>query len=157
MVVIKRIQSNYSLILRAKIFFFFKKSIWRYLLGMLLLAWVYPLNQLGVIISALVYFLVFIVAILIPVYHFSSKMMAKRSSFDADVEFNEQNIIIKHRNKDLSEVKEWKAWVKQIDIRSSAVFIVLNQPYRFVIIFQKDKLSADELQFFSKVRDELQR
>ncbi|MDN5284464.1 MAG: hypothetical protein JWR38_738 [Mucilaginibacter sp.] len=153
MVVAKRIQSSYNQILRAKIYFFFKRSIWRYLLGMFILGFVCPLNPPGAIISALIYFLIFIVVILIPVYHFSSKIMEKRIAFDADVEFNKQNIIIKHRNKDLEEVKEW-TWIKQIDITGKAVFLIVNQPNQFAIILNNNNLSENELQFFSKIKSE---
>lgn len=153
MVVRKRIQSGYNQILRAKIYFFFKRSIWRYLLGMIILGFVCPLNPPGAIVSALIYFLIFMVIILIPVYHFGSKVMAKRSAFDADVEFNEQNITVKHRNKDLEEVKEW-TWIRQIDITGKAVFLVVNQANQFVISLPNNSLSEEEIQFFRKIRSE---
>lgn len=148
MAVIKRIQSNYHSILRAKIYFFLKKSLWMYLISTLLLAYVIPIDSLGIFLSALIYF-TFLIVILIPLYHFSAKVIAKKNNLDADIEFNEENITIRHRNKLMVETKEW-AWVKKLEITDRGVFLVVDNPHRFLISLSKNNLTESELQFFKK-------
>jgi len=148
MAVIKRIQSNYNSILRAKIHFFLKKSLWMYLISMFLIGYAIPIASLGIFLSSLIYFFCLII-ILIPIYHFSAKAIANKNSFDADIEFNEQHIIIRHRNKAVVETKEWD-WVKKLDITDRDVFLVVYNPNRFLISLSKNSLSESELQFFEK-------
>jgi hypothetical protein len=151
MTVIKRVQSTYNSILRAKAYFFFRKSIWLYLLGMLLLGYALPLAGYGALFSGLLYFVVFIAVVVVPVYHFSSKALAEKIGFDADMEFSEQHIVVKHRNKDQVETKEW-TWVKRIDITGNAVFLVVAEPTRFVITLDRQHLTESELHFFQQVK-----
>lgn len=153
MTFIKRIQCTYSTILRAKIYFFLKKSLWMYLIGVIMIAYVIPIASIGIFLSALIYFTLLLV-MLIPLYHFSTKMIAARNNLDADIEFNEQSIIIRHRNKTASEVKEW-TWVKKLDITNHGVFLVTDTPYRFIISFNQNELSEEELQFFQKKKDHI--
>jgi hypothetical protein len=122
---------------------------------MLLLAYASPLPSMGVVPSALIYFLVFVIVVLVPLYHFSSKAQARKSNFDADITFSEENILIRHRNKDLAETKEW-SWIKKIDITQAAIVFVTEQDRRFLISFSKNNLSQDEQLFFSKMKAEKQ-
>ncbi|MEC5142032.1 hypothetical protein [Chitinophaga sp. 212800010-3] len=151
MTVTKRVLSNYNNILQAKVYFFLKKSMWMYLAAMLLLGYAVPLTSFGTILSALFYFFIFILVILVPLYHFSSKALAAKNLFDADIEFGEQQIIIRHRNKDLTETKDW-SWVRQMDINRNAVLLVVNISYRFLIQLNKDRLTESEWQFFQGIK-----
>lgn len=146
MVITKRIQSSYKSILRAKIYFFLRKSLWIYLGAMFLLAYGIPFASFGVLLSGLIYFIVFLIIVLVPVYHFSSKAIADKDKLDADIEFNEKNIIIKHKNKPQVEVMEWN-WVKELHITKNAVFFIVNYPHRFLISFGRKELSENEVQF----------
>jgi len=148
MIVTKRIQSNFNSILRAKIYFFLKKSLWMYLTAAFLLGYAAPVSSFGIFFSSLIYF-AFLFIILVPLYYFSTKRIAKKNDFDADIEFNDQNIIIRHRNREMVETKEW-VWVKKLDINSQGVFLVVDNPHRFLISFSKNELSENELQFFEK-------
>ncbi len=139
--------------LRAKLYFFFKKSVWMYLLGMLLLGYALPFDTFGVIPSTLIYFLLFTIIILVPVYHFSAKALANSNAMDADVEFSDQSIVIRHRNKDLVETKDW-SWIKQIDLTGKAVLLVVNQSRRFLITIDRGSLTDSEWQFFNKIKAE---
>ncbi|MBC9933494.1 hypothetical protein [Chitinophaga qingshengii] len=154
MEVTKKVQSDYNSILRAKLYFFFRKSLWLYLLGMLLLAYELPLPSWGVIPSAIVYFFVFVVLVLIPVYHFSTKMLEKKIGFDAVITFSEQNIVIRHINKELTEIKQWD-WIKQINLAPNAVWLVTDQSFRFAITLPKNKLDENEWEFFSSMKTKL--
>lgn len=153
MTVIKRIQCTYSSILRAKIYFFLKKSLWIYLVSIIMIAYVIPIASSGIFLSSLIYFS-FLLVILIPLYHFSAKIIAVKNNLDADIEFNEQSIIIRHRNKTAIEIKEW-TWIKKLDITSHGIFLVADTPNRFLISFNKDGLSEEELQFFEKKKDHI--
>lgn len=83
-----------------------------YLISTFMIAYVFPVSGLGFVLSALIYFAGFDLLVIVPLYYFSSKALAKRNGLDADIEFNEQNIIIRHRNKAIVETKEW-SWIKK--------------------------------------------
>lgn len=151
--VTKRITINYNSILKAKIYFFFKRSMWRYLLAMLIVAYVFPLNPPGFLLSALIYFLAFIIVILVPLYHFSSVRLAKKTDFDAEVTFSKANIVIAYKNRQSTEIKEW-TWIRNIDITSNNVWLVTNEAPRFLISLGKNKLSESEWLFFEEIKRE---
>ena len=152
MVVAKSIQTNYRNVMRSKFYFFRGKSIWLYLMGMLLLGYGLPLPQLNTLVSGIIYFFAFIIVILLPVYHFSARNIVKTDPFDAEVLFNEQNIAIRHKNKELDEVKDW-SWIKRMDMTSGTVMLEPNQPERFLIILDREKLTENEWLFFKKIRE----
>lgn len=147
MVITKRIQTTYKTILRAKMYFFFRKSIWMYLLAMLMLGYAFPLENIGIILSGLIYFFIFALVILVPVYHFSTQMMVKKAHLDANIEFNEQGIIIRHTDSNTIETKSWD-WIKRIDITRKDILLIVDHPTRFLIALEKNKLTAPEIQFF---------
>lgn len=149
--VTKRITIDYNSVLKAKIYFFFKRSIWRYLPAMLIVAYIFPLNPPGFLLSGLIYFFVFTIVILVPLYHFSSVMMAKKIDFDADVTFSEAHIVVAHKNKPSTETKEW-TWIRNIDITANNVWLVTNEAPRFLISLPKNKLSESELLFFEEIK-----
>lgn len=119
-----------------------------YLIGTFLLGYAIPISSFGIFFSSLIYF-AFLIIILVPLYYFSTKRIAEKNDFDADIEFNDENIIIRHRNREMVETKEW-AWVKKLDINNLGVFLVVDNPYRFLISFSKNELSENELEFFEK-------
>ncbi|NLR57650.1 hypothetical protein HGH93_06045 [Chitinophaga polysaccharea] len=147
MVITKRIQTTYNTVLRAKMYFFFRKSIWMYLLGMLMLGYALPLENAGMLLSALIYFIIFALVILVPVYHFSTQMMVRKAHLDANIEFNEQGIIIRHIDSNTIETKSWD-WIKRIDISRKDILLIVDHPTRFLIALEKSKLTAPEIQFF---------
>lgn len=147
----KRITIDYNSVLKAKIYFFFKRSIWRYLLAILVVAYIFPLNPPGFLLSGLIYFFAFIIVILVPLYHFSSVMLAKKIDFDADVTFSEANIVIAHKNKQSTETKDW-SWIRSIDITANNVWLVTNEVPRFLISLSKNKLSESEWLFFEDIK-----
>jgi len=146
MIITKRIQSGYKSILRAKIYFFLRKSLWMYLGAMFLLAYGFPLASFGVLSSGLIYFFIFLAVVLVPIYHFSSKAIAAKDKLHADIEFNDKNIILKHKNKTHVELMGWD-WVKELHITRNAVFFIVNYPHRFLISFGRKELSENEVQF----------
>lgn len=148
MQVIKRIKADYQSILRAKIHVFLRKSLWLYLLSMFAIASVLPLPTLSIPVSAIIYFAIFLVVILVPVYHLSTVRLVQSLNFDADVEFDENQIIIRHRNKDLIETKDWQ-WILQISFTGSAVVLTVRQPRTFLIFLNKNNLTERELHFFN--------
>lgn len=149
--VTKRITINYNSVLKAKIYFFFRRSLWRYLFAILVIAYIFPLNPPGFLLSGLIYFFGFAIVVLAPLYHFSSVMMAKKIDFDADVTFSEAHITVVHRNKQATEIKEW-TWISNIDITSNNVWLVTKEAPRFLISLNKNKLSESELLFFEEIK-----
>lgn len=75
----------------------------------------------------------------------SALAQAKTMNFDADVDFSEDKITLRHRNKDLYEEKDW-TWVQQMDIKDDRVFLIPNEKRRMV--YQLTQLSSEELDFF---------
>lgn len=153
MAVTKTLRTTYKSILQAKLYFFFRKSIWMYLLGMFLLAYVFPMDSYGLVISAVIYFILFIVVILAPVYHFSAKRIVKNRESDMVIEFSEQVITIKYEKTGQVETRGWD-WIKEIKITPNELLLIVYLHGRYLIAFPKDKLSETELQFFlNKAKD----
>lgn len=149
--VTKRITINYNSVLKAKLYFFFKRSLWRYLFAILIIAYIFPLNPPGFLLSGLIYFSLFAVVILVPLYHFSSVTLAKKIDFDAEVTFSEANIVVVHKNKQSTETKDW-TWIRNIDITANNVWLVTNESPRFLISLSKNKLSESEWLFFEEMK-----
>ena len=79
--------------------------------------------------------------------YLSSKYAASKNLFDADVEFTNDKITIKHRNKNLVEEKDW-LWIKALKSTNDYFVLELNQSPSFVIHFSKSKLSQEQIDFF---------
>ncbi|WP_142688325.1 hypothetical protein [Chitinophaga polysaccharea] len=149
--VTKRITIDYNSVLKAKIYFFFKRSIWRYLFAILPIAYIFPLNPPGFLLSGLIYFFIFTIVILVPLYHFSSVRMAKKIDFDAEVTFTDAHIVVVHKNRQSTEIKEW-TWIRNIDITSNNIWLVTNEVPRFLISLSKNNLSENERLFFEEIK-----
>jgi len=148
----QRLVSNFDNILRAKIYFFLKKSIWKYLILGILLGFLKPIGGLNSIVSGIIYF-VGINVILWPLQYLSAKAFAKTINFDADVEFGESKILINHNNKELSETKDW-SWIKKIDINTERVWLTINQKRPFGISIPISKLSESDIDLFNQKANE---
>jgi len=145
----QRLVSNFDNILKAKIYFFMKKSIWKYLIMTLILGFLKPLNNFNPILSALIYF-AGINLILWPLQYISAKRFSKKINFDATVEFSETEIKITHNNKNLIETKDWN-WVNKIELNKANVWITLNLARPFGISIPKSKLNDSEIELFTKM------
>ncbi|WP_335314493.1 hypothetical protein [Olivibacter sp. CPCC 100613] len=118
-----------------------------YLLGMLLLAYVIPIDNYGVILSTVIYFFLFILVVLVPLYYFSTKRLAKNRDLDMVIEFDEQEITIRHEKTQRVETKGWD-WVRRIELTPRELLLVVHFRGRYLIAFPKDKLNESEMQFF---------
>jgi len=143
----KRIVSNYINILKGKLYFFIKKSIWKYILATLLITSVSPIDSLSILTSFTLYFLGLMI-IIIPLILISAKIQANKTSFDAYLTFNDKNIIVHHRNKELIETKKW-SWIKKIDNKRDTFYLIVNQKTPFAILIQKNKLTAEQICFLN--------
>lgn len=121
--------------------------MWLYLISFYAIAYVMPLNGFNWEVSGVIYFLAFCMLILVPLYHVSTVRLVKLFNFDAVVEFGDDEIVIRHRNKDLVEHKGWD-WVKNIVFLSGSVILEVKAPSRFLIMLGKRNLTAEEIQFF---------
>ncbi|WP_299780017.1 hypothetical protein [uncultured Formosa sp.] len=144
--VTQRLVSNFNTILRAKIYLFLKKSIWKYLILTAIMGYLIPINNTHPFVSALLYFLG-VMLILWPLQYFSAKTLGKTINFDALVEFNQDKIIINHTNKDEIETKNWN-WIKRIELKKDKIWLTLNLSRPFVISIPKSKLQQSEIDFF---------
>ncbi|MDN3667518.1 hypothetical protein ACFFU1_10025 [Algibacter miyuki] len=150
----QRLVSNFENIFRAKVHFFMKKSIWKYLILTLILGYLKPINGLNPLITAVIYF-AGINAILWPLQYVSAKSFAKKINFDALVEFSETEIKINHGNKDLVELKDW-SWIKNIELNKKHIWLTLNQTPPFGISIPKSNLNASEIALFENMRNRKQ-
>lgn len=144
----KRLVSSFDNILRGKIYYFMKKSIWRYLLASLILGYLTPINEINSIGSALIYF-TGINIILWPLQYLSAK--AQEKTFDALVEFDEREIKINHNNQDLIEIKDW-SWIKKIEMNQDRIWLTINQSKPFGVSIPKSKLTTSEIDFFNLMK-----
>ncbi|TPN82876.1 hypothetical protein [Aquimarina algicola] len=126
--VTKRMVINLKTILKAKLYFFLRRSIWRYMLGAFIFAYVSPIESLGIARSFALYFFGLIAFVLLLLL-ISAKIQAKKIRYDADVIFYEDHITITHRNKDLVETKDW-SWIKKIDDQKDALHLIVNKRTR---------------------------
>jgi hypothetical protein len=131
-------------------YFFFEKSIWVYLLATIVIAHLAPLGPLDSFVSFIIYFISLMVLV-VSLMVLSAKMMARRLSFDADVTFGEKEITVAHRNKALTEVKDW-GWVKKIDSKKDQFYLVLKGRTPFTVSIPKSKLTDEEIAFFERKR-----
>jgi len=145
-----RLVSNFDNILRSKIYFFLKKSIWKYLVATLVLGFLKPINELNPILSGLIYF-AGINLILWPLQYISTKTYAKTINFDAMVEFSETEIKINHTSQDLIEIKDWN-WIKKIELNKKRVWLTLNQAKPFVVSIPRSKLNNSSIQLFERMK-----
>lgn len=156
MQIIKRIKSDYRSILKAKIYRLFTRSLWIYLICMFVIASVLPLPGVNNLVSGLIYFISFLILVIIPGYHFSTVRLVKTLQFDADVEFSETGIVVRHRNKDVVETKGWK-WISRIIITGGAVVLETRQYPGFMIFLSKERLEGEELGFFRRMSERVRR
>ncbi len=94
----KHLTSTFESIVKAKMYFFLKKSIWKYLILTFMFGFLKPIGDLSGFYSFLVYFTGLMLK-LFPLQFIRAKIMAQKLYFDADVEFNDSVIIVRHRNK----------------------------------------------------------
>lgn len=147
----QRLVSNFENIFKGKVYFFMKKSIWKYLILTLIIGFLKPINGLSPILTALIYF-AGINLILWPLQYVSAKIFAKKINFDAMVEFDETEIKINHNNKDLIELKDWN-WIKNIEFSKENIWLTLNQARPFGIVIPKSKLNASEIELFQRMKE----
>ena len=147
----QRLVSNFENIFKGKVYFFMKKSIWKYLILTLIIGFLKPINGLSPILTALIYF-AGINLILWPLQYVSAKIFAKKINFDAMVEFDETEIKINHNNKDLIELKDWN-WIKNIELSKENIWLTLNQARPFGIVIPKSKLNASEIELFQRMKE----
>ncbi|QDO94574.1 hypothetical protein FNB79_11560 [Formosa sediminum] len=141
-----RLVLDFNTIIRAKIYFFLKKSVWRYIILTGIMGIILPMYGTHPVVSAAIYFLI-VMLILWPLQFYSAKTMQKQFHFDALVTFTQEEIIIKYTNKDLVETKNWN-WVKQIDLKKDSIWLILNEARPFAINIPKAKLQQSEIDFF---------
>ena len=140
------LQSTFEAMLTGKFYFFIKKSLWRLLACSALIAVVQP-QWFGSTLSTFIYLFGGFVSVSIIGMYLSSKYAASKNLFDADVEFTNDKITIKHRNKNLVEEKDW-LWIKALKSTNDYFVLELNQSPSFVIHFSKSKLSQEQIDFF---------
>jgi len=116
----------------------------------ILLGFLLPISGVNPYVTTVIYFIV-INAILWPLQYLSAKTYAKNINFDAIIDFNENEIILDHQNKELTETKDW-SWIEKIDLEGDRIWFTLNQPRPFGISIPKSKLSDSEIIFFEKMK-----
>jgi len=131
-----------------KWYYFFRKSIWYYLLATLIFGVVLPLDAYNGITSFLIYFFGLLL-IVIPLMIMAAKIQGAKMEFDADITFSEETITIKHHNKELVETKDWN-WIKNIIDKKHSFYFVINTQKRFGIAIAKGELKPEEIEFFKK-------
>lgn len=149
MTVTKRIKADYKSILKAKWYFFLRRSAWLYLLSMIIIAVLYPLPDFGWLVSGLIYYAGLLLLIIFPLYFLSTALQAKKNPFYADVSFSEQAIIIVDIATGNQVQKSWK-WIKTIQLSRDNMALNINQRPRTVMFLSH--LSAEELLFFKEMK-----
>ncbi len=144
----KRLVSDYDNILRSKMYFFLKKSIWKYLLCSIVLGFLAQIGTMSSVLSSVIYF-GGIMLILLPLQIWSAKRMSKQLKFDANVSFKENEIIIEHNNKTVVEAKDW-TWIKTIESKKDRYWLVVNQKTPFGISIPKSDMNSSEIELFER-------
>lgn len=146
----KRLKSDYSAILKAKIYMLLTRSIWIYLICMFVIASVLPLPSVSILFSGMIYFLSLLILVILPTYHFSAVRLASTLKFDADAVFSEVDIVLRHRNKDLVETKDW-TWISKIAFTPAAVVLETRQYPGFMIFLRRNGLTGEEMAFLNQM------
>lgn len=147
----RRIVSNFNHIFRAKVFFFFRKSIWKYLLCSIVLGMLVPILSWSPVVSIFIYFFG-IMLLLWPLLYLSSKGLASKIDFDANIEFAEDQITIRHINKELEEIKSW-TWIKKIVDHEDRFWLIVDKTIPNGITIPKSNLSQAEIDFLKKMKN----
>jgi len=132
----------------AKMYYFFKKSLYRYLLAAIILGIVAGIDSYSPLISMIIYFMCIMIVVL-PLMYISGRIQARKINFDADISFNESEILVDHRNKDLQEKKDWN-WIKNMAIQKERIFLELNEEVPFAISIPTMKLTGEEIEFLKR-------
>lgn len=144
----KHLTLNFKAVLRAKIFKFFKKSIWMYVMASVMIAVGYELFGGTYTIGLYVFLILMLVAIMAMLL--GSWVLSRKLAFDADVTFSEENITISHRNLHQEiEQRDW-SWIKKITMGKTAIWIEINQRPPFIMHLLKSTLTEEEVLFFKQ-------
>lgn len=140
------LQSTFNAILTGKFYNFTKRSLWRYMAASVLFAFAKP-DLFGTFFTTFLYFFCGVIGVAFIAMYLSSKYMANKNLFDADVEFTYEQITIRHRNKDLIETKDW-LWIKALKSSKDGFLLEVNQWPPFFIHFSKKALTEEQIEFF---------
>lgn len=138
----KRIVINQQSLLLGKLRNFFRRSIIKYFISSIFIAIGIPTLFGGFIWTFLGTFVCLCILSMIAIY-FSSKFQSKKMQFDANVTFNEAEIIIEHLNKQLIERKNWD-WILRSQENKYGFFITIQKRPRFELILLKTGLTDNE-------------
>ncbi len=154
-----RIVVNFKYALKGKFYQFFKKSMYLYLAASLLIGYANPLENQGIFISGMIYFLI-LCSIVFFLYILMAFIMPPIIGFDADVTFTENEIILKHRNKNDIEKRDWTT-IKKIDESKTMFYLhvdrhaVAARSGANLFYIPKDKLSKEALELFKEKKKAL--
>ena len=142
----KRITSQFDFILIAKIRNFTRRSLWKYLVASIFIAIAYP-DLFGSPFKTLFFIFAIVCVLSLSVIYLSSRIQAKENLFDADVTFTVSEIIIEHKNKALTEKKDWNWIIHSVESKSAFILLIQTRP-RFEIYLLKEKLNTEEMNQF---------
>ena len=147
----KRLSLNSHTVLKAKLYNFGRRSIWKYAIASGLIAFADPelfgsfsLTFIGILSALIVLSLVLI--------KFSANIMGKRRGFESIAEFSYDGINFNYVNSDKKdEMKSWD-WINKIVESKNEIWMETNERPRFLLNMPKSKLSNEEIDFFRNVK-----
>lgn len=142
----REISLNQQTIVKARLYNFSRRSIWRYALASALFTLVEP-NLLGSMELTFLGILLTLCLISLLTLILSSKRLADRSGFKARYEFSEEGIDITYY--DQERENEWKSWtwIQSIRQTKNDIWLETIENPRLLINLPKSKLSKDEAEF----------
>ncbi|MEN7547559.1 hypothetical protein AAG747_06560 [Rapidithrix thailandica] len=147
MEVSKYVTANFKSILRAKLYNFFQRSLWRYILAVMIIAYVIP-ETFGSFVQTFMGLLSILLSVVFLLIVISSKIFSKKMYFDAVIVFTETSIILNHQNSSKEkEEKDW-SWIKKISENAKHFWLKTNEYPPFYIYLDKEKLTDQEIEFF---------
>jgi L-lactate permease len=139
-------RTTFSSLLVGKLYAFRQRSVWRYLLGALLLSLAQPqlLHNFWLTLVALAGAFVGLGLAMVAL---SSYVQRRQQLFEADVTFWPTHIEVQPTSGALAETHDWQ-WVLQASEDKRRFFLVVRSFPRLVLLLDKSRLTAEEVAAF---------
>ena len=142
----KPFHTTFSTLLAGKLYFFRRRSAWRYLLAALLFSLARPelVNGFWPTLLALAAGLVSLGLLVVVL---SSYVQRRRPLFEAVVTFQASGLEVRPANGTRPETHDWH-WVRDFGENNRRFFLVVRPFPRLVLLLDKHRLTAEEVATF---------
>ncbi|GAB3637368.1 hypothetical protein GCM10027422_29580 [Hymenobacter arcticus] len=144
--IIRPFRTTFANLLAGKLYNFRRRSLWRYLLGALLLSLARP-ALVGSFWPTLLVLAAGLVGLGLLVVVLSSYALRHNQQFEAEVTFRADGVVVRPASGAPPETHDWQ-WVRQASETSRRFFLVVKPFPRLVLLLDKHRLTDEEVATF---------